>query len=151
MSTVRSVAERAATARAQLESEIDVWVASASAAGDAHLIPLSYLWDGSSVVLSTPERSRTARDLFRAGVGRAALPPTRSVVILAGDVERLDPALEPDVVDAFARRHEWDPRLEPTPYAFLRIVAREIHAWAVAEELSTRAVYAGGIWADQRE
>lgn len=148
---MRSAAERAAAARAQLESEIDVWVASATATGDAHLIPLSYLWDGRSVVLSTPERSRTARDLFRAGVGRVALPSTRAVVIVDGDVQRVDPGRETEAVDAFARRHEWDPRLEPDSYVFIRIVAREVHAWSVAGELPTRLVYSDGMWADQRE
>jgi hypothetical protein len=142
------VGERAARARELLAGGIDVWVASASATGEAHLIPLSYTWDGSSVLLSTPERSRTARDLFRAGRGRVALPSTRDVVIVDGVIERVDPHDTTGLVEAFAERHQWDPRLETTPFAFIRLIAEEVQAWSVESELPTRVVFRQGVWAD---
>jgi hypothetical protein len=142
------VGERAARARDLLARGIDVWVASASATGEAHLIPLSYLWDGSSILLSTPERSRTARDLVRAGRGRVALPSTRDVVIVDGVVERVDAEAGGELIDAFAARHQWDPRLETTPFAFIRLVAEEVQAWSVESELATRVVFRRGVWAD---
>ena len=37
--------------------EKDVWVASASASGDAYLIPLSYYWDGARLTVATPKGS----------------------------------------------------------------------------------------------
>ena len=125
-----------------------MWVASASAVGEAHLIPLSYQWDGSSMLLSTPERSRTARDLFRAGRGRVALPSPRDVVIVDGVIERVDPRDTSGIIDAFAERHQWDPRLESTTFAFIRLVAEEVQAWSVESELSTRVVFRQGVWAD---
>jgi hypothetical protein len=149
MTKPRSAFKRAAHARHLLESEIDAWVASASASGDAHLIPLSFLWDGASMVLSTPVRSRTARDLLRAGRGRAALPNTRDVVILDGPIERIDPDVEATVIQAFADRHQWDPRLESTEYVFIRLIPASIQAWSVDSELATRVVMSDGEWADR--
>ena len=55
---------------AKLGGEVDVWVASADAEGDAYLIPLSYYWDGVTLTLSTPRASRTATNLIRAGRAR---------------------------------------------------------------------------------
>ncbi len=148
MTVERPPAERASHARAQLEAGIDVWVTSASASGEAHLIPLSYLWDGSSILLSTPERSRTARDLLRAGRGRVALPSTRDVVIVEGVVERVDRHDTTGIFEAFAERHQWDPRLETTPFAFIRLIAEQVQAWSVENELATRVVFREGVWAD---
>ncbi len=149
MTEPRSAAERAAHARHLLATEIDAWVASASADADAHLIPLSFLWDGRSMVLSTPVRSRTARDLLRAGRGRAALPNPRDVVILVGAIEAIDPDREPEAIDAFARFHEWDPRLESTEFAFIRLIPDSVQAWSVESEIPTRIVMRHGRWADQ--
>jgi hypothetical protein len=151
MTAPRSVAERAAHARHLLAAEIDVWVASASADGDAHLIPLSFLWDGRSMVLSTPSRSRTARDLLRAGRGRVALPNPRDVVIMVGAIEVIDPAEDAVVIDAFADRHDWDPRLESTEFVFLRLAPDHVQAWSVESELATRTVMSQGRWVDESE
>jgi hypothetical protein len=51
----------------------DVWVASADAAGDVHLIPLTYLWDGERLTDATLEASKTTRNLRRAGWARVSL------------------------------------------------------------------------------
>ncbi len=84
--SVRSVEQRVIDVCAKLETEVDIWVASASATGDAYLIPLSFYWDGVSLIVATPEQSRTARNLRRSGWARMALGPTRDVVVLEGPV-----------------------------------------------------------------
>ena len=53
---------------ARLERDVDTWVASAGAtSGGAHLVPLSFLWDGTTVLLSTPAGSPTCRNLVATG------------------------------------------------------------------------------------
>src|SRR5829696_8037979 len=116
MTEPKPMAERAKHARELLASEIDAWVCSASADGDAYVIPLTYEWDGTAMLFSTPERSRTARDLKRAGKTRVTLPSTRDVVILDGTIEFLDPDNVCAAIDAFVAHHGWNPRLETNPY-----------------------------------
>ena len=59
-----------------LQHEGDTWIATASAQGEAHLVPLSLSWDGSSIVLATvlldPPRSGTL--LRRVGHGWLSAP-----------------------------------------------------------------------------
>ena len=42
----RSRAQRKADTLALLRTEVDCWVASADKVGNAHLVPLSFYWDG---------------------------------------------------------------------------------------------------------
>src|SRR4029079_9394159 len=74
---IRTLRQRQEDTRALLRSAVDAWVASADAQGVAYLVPLSYYWDGAQLVIATPEASRTARNLRRAGVARVALGPPR--------------------------------------------------------------------------
>jgi len=83
----RSTAQRKADVLEKLRTDVDIWVASASAAGKAYLIPLSFYWDGTRLTVATPKNSRTARNLQRAGVARMALGPTRDVVLLEGSLK----------------------------------------------------------------
>jgi hypothetical protein len=143
--------ERAAHARELLAQEIDAWVASATAEGEAYMIPLSYVWTGRAMIFATPEKSRTMRDLRRTGRTRVSLPSARDVVILDGRVEVMDQAIDAAEVEAFVARHVWDPRSEPNPYAFFRLVPEQIQAWNVASELPTRVVMRAGRWLDEAE
>ena len=87
MDPARPAEQRKRDVLALLEREVDVWVASASADGEAMLLPLSFVWDGSRLTVSTPLASRTARNLIRAGVARVALGGTRDVVLIDGTLE----------------------------------------------------------------
>ena len=59
----RSRAQRRADTLALLRTEVDCWVASADEVGNAHLVPLSYCWDGAALVLATQRSSPTATNL----------------------------------------------------------------------------------------
>ena len=143
----RSTAERIANAQALLNSELDCWVASASATGDAYLIPLSFLWDGTHLLLATPRDSRTARDLARAGQARLALAPPRDVVLIDATVATLDrETLDPALADTFAARHNWDPRDETRDYAYLLLTPTRIQSWREANELPGRTIMRDGHW-----
>ena len=145
----RHPAQRKADVLAKLAGAADCWVASASARGDAYLIPLSYLWDGQRIVLATPGTSRTARNLRRAGRVRLGWGPTRDVVIVEGTVtvvglDEVDSAL----ADGFAAAAGFDPRrsAEESPYVYLVVTPQRIQAWREANELAGREVMVDGEW-----
>ena len=50
----RSRAQRRRDTEHRLSHDKDVWVASASADGAPHLVPLSFDWDGEALLMATP-------------------------------------------------------------------------------------------------
>jgi len=142
----RSLEQRTADVLARLRGDVDLWVASADADGDAYLVPLSFVWDGAAVTFATPRSSRTARNLVRAGSARVALGLTRDVVMLDGVVEAIAIGTDPALEEAHAAATGFDPRAEPEEYVYLRITPREIQAWREANELSGRKVMRSGRW-----
>src|SRR5262245_9025251 len=63
MEPPRSQQQRKQDTLGRLETDADVWIATADTAGDAYLVPLSFLWDGTGVIVSTPRSSTTGRNL----------------------------------------------------------------------------------------
>ncbi|MER7811646.1 pyridoxamine 5'-phosphate oxidase family protein [Streptomyces sp900116325] len=107
----RGLEERLRDTRAKLESDVDLWVATSGSPGGVHLIPLSYLWDGTAFLVSTPRASVTGRNLLAEGRVRLSLGPTRDVVVIDGTAEPVDIAdLGPEAGNAFASRTGFDPR-----------------------------------------
>jgi hypothetical protein len=142
----RSRAQRKADVLAKLGSEIDFWVASADEAGAAHLIPLSFYWDGATLTFATLRASRTAKNLIRAGWARVALGPTRDVVIIEGPVEALPIGTDAALEDAHAAATDFDPRTLSEEYIYLRITPHEIQAWREENELEGRRLMRKGRW-----
>ena len=103
----------------RLEHDVDLWVASASTDGLPHLIPLSFDWDGTALLLSTPRDSPTGRNLAATRTARLGLGETRDVTLIEGDVEVL-------AIDA----------LPP----------RRIQAWREVDELAERELMRDGEW-----
>jgi hypothetical protein len=121
----RSLQQRKQDTLVRLESDVDAWIASADAEGDAYLLPLSFLWDGKGVIVSTPRASVTARNLRRGGRVRVGLGDLRDVTIIEGTAE---PINDDATQDAFAIKHSWDPRNETADFAYFRIVPDRIQA-----------------------
>jgi len=146
----RSRAERKADVLAKLQTDVDLWVASADAEGAAYLIPLSFVWTeaDSTVTVATPRSSRTATNLIRAGWARVALGPTRDVVIVEGPVEALAVGADPKLEDEHAAATGFDPRTLADEYVYLRITAHTIQAWREANELPGRRLMRDGEWLD---
>src|SRR5690349_19876473 len=74
MSEGRTTQQRKADVLAALARNGDLWLATASADGQPHLIAASAWWDGSQLTVATTAGSRTARNLeasksARIGVG----------------------------------------------------------------------------------
>lgn len=146
MAPARSAEERKRDVLALLEHEVDVWVASASAEGEAMLVPLSFVWDGRRLTVSTPRASRTARNLIRAGVARVALGATRDVVLIDGALEVIELGAEPELEEAHANATEFDPRTLADEYVYLRLTPQRIQAWREVNELRGRHVMRDGAW-----
>jgi general stress protein 26 len=142
---VRSLAERTADVRRLLATEVDCWVASASADGEAYLLPLSFYWDGTRLALATPGHSRTARNLRRAGHARLALGGTRDVVIVEGPVQELAADADPQLADAHAVAAGFDARAQPG-YVLLCVTPDRIQTWRNPAELPERDVIRAGRW-----
>ncbi len=143
----RTTAERRADAIAKLENDGDVWIATGDAHGHPHLVPVSLLWDGKRIIIATLTESPTARNAAAAGRVRLALGDTRDVVIVDARAEVVPLAETPaDVVEAFVRRCQWDPRRGKEPYSFLFLSPRRVQVWRDEPEIAGRTVMRGGHW-----
>jgi len=143
----RSLAQRRHDTEHRLEHDIDVWVASASAAGVPYLVPLSFDWDGEALLLATPTDSPTGRNLAATRAARLGLGHTRDVSMIEGHVEVLQmDALPRERGDQFAARTGFDPRALATPYRWFRIIPRRIQAWREENELAGRELMRDGRW-----
>ena len=142
----RTAAERRADTVQALRASRDVWVASADETGAAHLIPLSFLWDGACLILATPEASKTTRNLRRAGWARVALPSPDDVVIIEGPVEMFSGETEAALADAHTAATGFDARAEREPYVYIRLTPSLVQAWRDAAELRGRTIMRDGRW-----
>jgi hypothetical protein len=145
---VRSRAQRKADTLAKLESEVDVWVASASEDGRSNLVPLSFVWHAAALTMSMPVAGVTGRNLARAGRARVALGTTRDVVILEGPLEVLAIGTDAELESAHARATGFDPRDEPKTFAYFRLTPERILAWREENELAGRDLMRDGAWLD---
>lgn len=142
----RSRAERRADTLRRLATDVDAWVASA-ADGAPYLVPLSYRWDGETLLLATAADTPTARNLRTSGLVRLGLGPTRDVVLVDGTVEPIEPGdLAAAEGDAFAAATGFDPRTRPVPYQYFRVRPRRIQAWREAAEHIGRDLMRDGRW-----
>ncbi len=143
MEPPRSAQQRKSDTLSRLASDIDAWIATGDTAGDGYLVPLSFLWDDTGMVVSTPRASVTARNLGRGGKVRVGLGELRDVTIIDGTAE---PVEDERTKDAFAAKHGWDPRKESGDYAYFRIVPDRVQAWREVNELPGRTLMRDGVW-----
>ena len=148
MASPRTTETRVQDTLARLAEDVDCWVASASpASGAPYLIPLSFLWDGTSLFVATPAASPTSRNLQASGTVRVGLGPTRDVVVIEGRVRALaGDEVTADLGAAFAAKAGFDPRAEPNSYLYFCITPQRIQAWREANELAGRELMRDGVW-----
>lgn len=147
MTGPRDAATRKAdTLRLWAQPEVDVWVATASPEGDAHLVPLSLAWVGERFVLAVQESARTARELRASGRARLAVGPTRDVTMIDAVLEReVSVPEDPDLGAAYAAQADWDPR-RADGYVFLVLRPERVQAWREADEIAGRTLMRHGSW-----
>ncbi|MGH9113842.1 MAG: pyridoxamine 5'-phosphate oxidase family protein [Acidimicrobiales bacterium] len=139
---------RKADAIEKLETRhADAWVATASAAGKAHLVPLSFAWDGRFIVLAVAAKAATTRNVTGSGAARLALGTSRDVVMIDADLDTVVAVEDapPSLVETYVAQSDWDPR-DDTGYVFLRLLPRRVQAWREANELQGRTIMRDGRW-----
>ena len=143
----RDRATRKADALAMLATPaIDTWVATASAAGAPHLVPVSLAWVEEQVVIAVEESSVTARNLTASGTARLAVGPTRDVVMVDAVLEgSFDIAADDALGAAYAAQADWDPR-GAAGYVFLVLRPVRVQAWREANEIPGRTLMRDGTW-----
>ncbi len=150
MAAPRDGSQRKADALAKLAArEADCWVATASPEGREYLVPLSYAWDGSRVILATEPGLTTARNIAASGRARLGFGPTRDVlivdVVLEASLDSTDPA-SAEIAELYAGQADWDPREESGPFVYLLMRPVRIQAWREANELAGRTIMRDGEW-----
>ena len=145
--TTRNAEQRRTHAIQRLESDSNVWIATASSGGSPHLVPLSLAWDGAHVILATPTNSPTARNVNASGKARLALDSTQDVVIIdtTGEAVPLGSA-PPDPIGVFAGRTGWDPREESGEWSLLILQPHTVRAWNSVQEIDGRTIMKNGSW-----
>ena len=142
----RSRAQRRHDTEHRLSHDIDLWVASASPDGAPYLVPLSFDWDGRSL-LATSAESPTGLNLAATCTVRVGLGLTRDVTMIEGDVEVLEmDALPPEQADRFTTRAGFDRRRSGPSYRWFRITPRRIQAWREVNEMTDRDLMQNGRW-----
>jgi Pyridoxamine 5'-phosphate oxidase len=151
MEAPRSTRQRQADARAILDSRPpDVWVASASPAGEPHLVPLSFAWDGDEVTLAVKSDSTTARNIVAADTARLGFGTTRDVVMVDAVLVTHTSAREADeeLVDHYLAKARWNPKDEDDEYVYLVLQPQRMQVWREANELAGRTVMRAGRWVE---
>jgi hypothetical protein len=144
----RSGPQRRADTLARLETDADIWVATALD-GHPHLIPLSFAWDGTRIILATPSRSPTARNAAASGAVRLALGPPRDVTVFEAATEVVPcRTADPAIADCYRGRTGWDPRAEDAEHSFLVAVPTIALAWRSVDELAGRTIMRSGRWVE---
>ena len=145
---IRSTSIRVAEAIGRLESEPDVWIATASGDGAPHLIPLSLAWDGIHILAATPTDSPTTRNIIATGRARASLADTTDVVIVRAAAAAKPFADVPSAAaEAFVDRVGWDPRKQGGgEWSLLTLTPEVVLAWKGEPELAGRVIMRHGLW-----
>lgn len=144
----RDRATRLVDTRRRLERDIDLWLATAPLGGGAPgLVPLSFHWDGATILVATPSTSPAGANLRTTGRARAALGGLRDVVLV--DVlaeERAMDAVPRVRWEQYASHVGWDPRSEGPPYAAYLLTPVRVQAWRESNELPGRTLMREGSW-----
>ncbi|HEY2004042.1 MAG TPA: pyridoxamine 5'-phosphate oxidase family protein [Candidatus Saccharimonadia bacterium] len=144
---MRTLKVRQDHAHYQLQTQRDVWVATADHRGRPHLVPFSLDWDGTRVVAATPSASITVRNIKASELARLAVGDTRDVLLLDVQV-KLVPVTEadPQVSEHFNARNQWDPRTATGDWVYLVMTPVSVQAWQSEEELEGRMLMRDGHW-----
>jgi hypothetical protein len=143
----RSSAQRLQDTLDRLTNDVDAWIATADpATAIPYLVPLSFDWDGHTLLLATAAASPTGRNLVATGQARVGVGPTRDVVLVEGTVQTLAPAdLTQAQGDSFAAKTGFDPR-DLRGYLYFRVTPVLVQAWREVNELPDRVLMRDGAW-----
>jgi hypothetical protein len=145
----RSRDERRADALRRLETDANVWVATAGPDGSPHLVPLSLVWDGTRVLVATPTATPTVRNAVASGRARLALDSADDVVLIEAAAEVVDfESADEALTKPYVERVGWDPRDEPGTWSLILLTPRVVRAWNGVFEIAERTIMRDGAWID---
>ncbi|MFF9019596.1 pyridoxamine 5'-phosphate oxidase family protein [Streptomyces eurythermus] len=132
----------------RLENDVDTWVATAAPDGAApHLVPLSFVWDGTSLLIATAADSPTGRGLVATGRARLGVGSARDVVLIEGIAQAVTPEdLPEEDAEVFAGKTGFDPRRLADRYLYFRVVPQWVQAWREEDEPHGRELMRDGRW-----
>jgi nitroimidazol reductase NimA-like FMN-containing flavoprotein (pyridoxamine 5'-phosphate oxidase superfamily) len=143
----RTAAQRRADTEHRLTHDVDAWVATADDGDTPRLTPLSFRWDGSTLLLATPVAGPTGRNLAANRTVQLGIGLTRDVVLVQGTVEVVPrDSLSAEEGDAFATKTGFDPRTIRSEYAYYRVRPTTVQAWREEDELGGRWLMRDGVW-----
>ncbi|MFI9556272.1 hypothetical protein [Nonomuraea endophytica] len=144
----RDLSQRRAETLDRLGSGFQMWLATGSDGHGAHLIPVAYVWNGSTLTTSTFQRSRTISNLRARPTARLAIGDTADVVLIDAYTILLDvPNIDVASAEAYAEVST-DPRNAPDMFLYIRLVPKRILAWNSLAEFSGRTLMLNGSWLD---
>jgi hypothetical protein len=148
MSELRSTEQRKADVLAVLGQNGDAWLATADQSGRPHLIAVSTWWDGSLMVITTTDGSRTARNLDEIRLGRLGIGSTNDAIMV--DLEVLDsvPVADAaaDLVAGFSAAAGLNHSEEGPKRRFFRLRPSSKQPYRGYGELESRDVLRDGTW-----
>jgi general stress protein 26 len=143
----RSLEARRQDTLKRLATDVDAWVSTASADGTPYLMPLSFLWEDGTLLLSTAKNNPTSLNLQANPLLHLSIGETRDVVLITATAEVLRPdQLTPETGDTFATKAGFDPRAIKSPYLYFRVTPVRIQAWREVNELPNRDLMLNGTW-----
>jgi hypothetical protein len=146
MDAPRTLQQRQGDTQRKLATDKDIWVASASTAGEPCIVPLSFAWVNGLIVMVTERSHRTARNISATGAVRLCLGPTRDVVSLVGEAEvHASGEVAKELVTGYIARTNWDPT-DDESMVWIVFRPRRIQAWREVNELADRLVMQDGRW-----
>jgi hypothetical protein len=146
MGDLRNTARRKADVLATLEGQAHAWLATASGSLP-HVIVTQAVWDGESIVVTTRQRSRTARNLVESKVGRLAFGDADDAILV--DVELVNSLAAADgaqVNATFERAAGWNPAAQGTDWWLFVLRPTRIQAYRGYGEIEGRDVMKDGRW-----
>ena len=139
----RTAAQRLRGTLHRLQHDVDGWVATASPDGVPCMVPLSFRWDGATLLLATPGSNPTARNVVAGSLVRIGVGATRDVVLVEGTGERV----EVDVAEGAAFAEKSGLVSRPLKgLVWLRIRPHLVQAWCEADEIAGRDLMREGRW-----
>jgi hypothetical protein len=138
----RPLAQRKADVLAKLDSERNGWLSTGG--GQAHLVPLAFVWDGERMVMSTKEDSRTVRNLAENGRARLAVGSPTDVVLVDGEISVV--AASEVAAGQYQELPLHPGRVPGCVYLFL--TPKRVLAWRDRGEMRDKVVMADGHWLD---
>ena len=111
----------------RLRTARNYWIATTGPTGAPHAMPVWGLWDGGTVVFSTSPLSRKGRNLARDPRVVVHLESGDEVVLLEGEVERVE--LDEPLAHAYEEKYDFRPEPGSPEGLWYRVHPRLAYAW----------------------